>query len=221
MKKTILLLLGLVFILTGCTKTNDTSLLFKKDYEALNGKTNKNGIKYRTVNISEDNPYIIVEASDIVKKIENKETFYVYFGDDLCPWCRSVIEKSIEVANINKIDKIYYVAIWDDDGNEILRDKFTLENGKPVKTIEGTDTYSKLLTYFHDVLSNYNLKDSEGNPITTGEKRIFAPNFIYVEKGKPIKMIDGISDKQKDSREKLTSEILEDEENQFNKFFKN
>ena len=51
--------------------------------------------------------------------IENKETFYVYFGDELCPWCRSVIEKFIEVAKKNDVKKVYYVKIWDDDHNEI------------------------------------------------------------------------------------------------------
>ena len=39
--------------------------------------------------------------------------------------------------------------------------------------------------------------------------------------GKSIKLVDGISEKQKDSREELTKEILEDEEKAFNDFFDN
>ena len=52
------------------------------------------------------------------------------------------------------------------------------------------------------------------------EKRIYALNFIYVEKGIPKKLVDGISSHQNDSREELTDEILKDEEEIFNKFFK-
>ena len=55
----------------------------------------------------------------------------------------------------------------------------------------------------------------------TGEKRIFAPNFFYVKKGKVKTMVTGISNKQKDSRENLTNEILKDEEKAFNKLFNN
>ena len=52
-----------------------------------------------------------------------------------------------------------------------------------------------------------------------GEKRIYAPNYIYVSEGKAIRMTTGISDKQTDSREELTDEILDDEEKLFSEFF--
>ena len=178
MKKRILTLTILIITLLGLTacdnkKINESATKFKEEYESLNGKTNSNGKVHRTLIIDENNPYEKVSASDILKKLENKETFYVYFGDKLCPWCRSVIEKSIEIANKNNINKIYYVNIWDDEGNEVLRDKYT------------------------------------------------APNFIYIKNGKPIKITEGISDKQKDSREELTDEILNDEEELFSEFFNN
>ena len=65
------------------------------------------------------------------------------------------------------------------------------------------------------------VKDTEGNKISTEEKRIFAPNYIYVEKGVAKRITTGTSEKQTDSREELTKEILEDEEKLFNDFFKN
>ena len=55
--------------------------------------------------------------------------------------------------------------------------------------------------------------------ISVGEKRIFAPNYIYVEKGTAKKLIAGTSDLQKNSRDELTKEILEDEEKIFQNFF--
>ena len=156
---------------------------------------------------------------EIVKMINNKETFFLYVGDSLCPWCRSVLEKSIEVAKKYNVKKIYYIEIWDDEGNEILRDKYEL---KPIltKTIEGTDSYKFLLEKFDSVLSEYTLTDTEGHKITTEEKRIYAPNYFYIKNGEVVKMVEGISEKQTDSREELTDEILKDEEEQFISLFK-
>lgn len=221
MKKTIYILL--IIIIFGFTTacSNKYALKFKNDYESLNGIVDKNGKENRTVTISKDNPYIEVKASDIVEKINNKETFYVYFGDKQCPWCRSVIEKSIEVSKTNKIDKIYYVAIWNDEKEEILRDKKELNDGKIIDTVKGDSNYYKLLEIFDDLLSDYTLTDHDGNKISTNEKRIYAPNFIYIEKGVPKKLITGISSLQKDAREELTKEILEEEEKQFKEFFNN
>ena len=150
--------------------------------------------------------------------IEDKKTFYLYVGDTLCPWCRSVIEKSIEVAKKNKIDTIYYIDIWDEEGKEILRDKYEVKDGKAVKVLDGTPEYKKLLEYFNTVLSDYTLTDKD-KTIPVGEKRIYAPNFFYIKDGEVQKMIEGISDKQNDPREKLTKEILKDEEEAFNKLF--
>ena len=220
MKKNLLLIicLTLLVFITGCE--NKKALEFKKEYESMNGVESKSGKVHRTVSINKNNPYEKVNAKDIIEKINNKETFYVYFGDKLCPWCRSVVEKSIEVAKDKKINKIYYVAIWNDEGEEILRDKYTLENNELKKIVDGTEEYYKLLDKFKDLLSDYTLTNENGEKIETGEKRIFAPNYIYVEKGVPKTLVSGISEKQTDSREELTTEILEDEEKIFNEFFK-
>lgn len=208
-----------VFMLVGCSSKAATE--FKNEYEALNGKTNKSGKEHRTVNIDKNNPYIKVTPEEIVKKIEKKETFYLYVGDALCPWCRSAIEKSIEVANKNKIKKIYYIEIWDDEGTEILRDKYEIQDGELVKTVEGTDAYKTLLTSFDSLLTDYVITDAKGNKVSTGEKRIYAPNYFYIKDGKAVKLIKGYSSLQTDSREELTKEMLEDEEKQFTELFNN
>ena len=218
-KKILLVLLVGLLLLTGCKKDNKYALEFKEEYESLNGVANKNGKEHRTITISEDNPYIKTTPEEIVKMINNNETFLLYVGDSLCPWCRSVLEKSIEVAKKYNIEKIYYIEIWDDEGNEILRDKYELT---PIltKTIEGTESYKFLLEKFDSVLEEYTLTDTEGHKITTEEKRIFAPNYFYIRDGKVVKMVDGISEKQTDSREELTKEMLDDEENEFDSLFK-
>ena len=221
MKKKILLFttILLLFTITACTKKDST--IFKNDYESLNGQKNSNGKEHRTVNIPKDNPIVISNAQEIVKLIENEETFYVYFGSKLCPWCRSVIEKALEIANTNGIEKIYYVDIWDNDGNEILRDKYELGNdNKPLKVKDGTEEYYKLLTYFDNVLEDYTYTN-EGEELSYGEKRIYAPNFIYVAKGKASRITTGISELQSGSRDELTKEILSDETKKFDDFFIN
>ena len=215
--KKILLALSLL-LLVGCS--NKSASNFKKDYEEMNGKTNSYGKKYREVTINKKNPFIEVEASEIVKKIENKETFYVYFGSRLCPWCRSVIEKSIEVSNKNNIKKIYNVDIWDDEGNEILRDKYKIEDGKAVLDKKGTKEYKKLLKYFDKYLRKYELSNDD-KTIDTKEKRIYAPNFMYIKNGKIVKLTTGKSSKQTDPYQKLTKEMLKEEEKIFNVFFTN
>ena len=220
MQKKILLVaifIGL-FLLTACGKNN--GLEFKNNYESVNGKENAHGKISRPVTIPGDNPFVTTTDEDIVDRINNKETFYVYFGSKLCPWCRSTIEKACEIAQSRGISKIYYVDIWDDEGNEIVRDKYTLDdNNKLVLAKSGTDSYKKLLTVFNELLSDYTLTDSNGKTVNVGEKRIYAPNYIYIEKGIPKKLITGISDKQTDSRGELTEDILADEEKAFNDFF--
>lgn len=217
--KKILILLILV-IATGCT--SESSIKFKEDYERLNGNKNKMGMEYRNIEISKKNVFKEVEAKEIVKKINNKETFYVYFGSELCPWCRSVIEMADSVSRNKKIDKIYYVDVWDDDGNEIFRDKYELKDNELVLTYKGVKEYKKIIDSIDsELLRDYVITDSEGNSKEVGEKRIYAPNFIYFKKGKGVRLITGKSGKQTDSREKLTKEMLKDEKETFTKFFTN
>ena len=223
MKKFIKVIVALAFItlLTGCIDISFDAIKFKDEYESLNGTKNSKGLAHRDVTIDATNPFIYKTGDEIVEMIDNEETFFVYFGDTQCPWCRSVIEKAIAVAKEYNVKKIYYVKIWDNDHNEVLRDVYSVnDDGTVEKTKEGTSAYTKLLGYFDSVLKDYSLKDKDKNPVESPEKRIYAPNFIYVRNGKAIKMVEGISDLQKDSREELTQEILADEEAQFNDFFK-
>lgn len=208
--KKIFLFLMLVLIICGCDNKSD-SIKFKEEYEALNGVEN-NGKIIRTISIDEDNPFIYKEASDIVEMINNKETFIVYFGFSKCPWCRSMIETLINVAHDYDIDTIYYVDVLDirdtlklDDNNEVIIDK------------EGSKDYMKLIKLLDNVLSDYNLTDSEGNKINTNEKRIYAPNVISVVKGKATFLTEGLSDSQDDAYQKLTKEMKEEEYDKLSK----
>ena len=71
------------------------------------------------------------------------------------------------------------------------------------------------------MLADYTLTDDNGKEVKVGEKRIYAPTFIYIEKGVAKKLTTGLSDKQKGSLDELTEEILKDEELKFKEFFTN
>lgn len=228
MKRIFLVLVAfiLVFTVTACGSkeedNNDDALAFKEEYESLNGKTNAKGNEYRSVSVSLDNPFIYSTASEIIEKIENKDTFYLYVGSELCPWCRSAIEEAIKVAKEYGIDEIYYIDAWDDEGKEILRDKYVLdEDGNTTLSIEGTKEYFKLLEYFNDLLPDYTYAANKngGDKLDVNEKRIYFPTYIYVENGVAKKYTDGLSDNQSSSRQELTEEILNDEKEKFEELF--
>ena len=155
MKKKILsigLLLITCFFMTGCggEKLEETDAIrFKNDYESLNGTTNDSSREYRSVSIREDNPFVFITGEELIEKLDNNETFYVYFGSPTCPWCRSVIETFTEVAKENGIATVYCLDIWDAEGNEIFRDRYIInDNNELEQTVEGTDEYYEILSRF-------------------------------------------------------------------------
>ena len=161
------------------------------------------------MSISKDNPIIYKTADEISDMIDNKETFVVYFGFPSCPWCRSMLETLFKVAEDNKISKIYYVNVLD------IRDVKELDENNEVKTTKkGTNGYNKLLERLSDLLDDYELATDDDNKISTGEKRIYAPNVVAIVNGKPTKLVEGISEKQTDPYQELTEKMKDDMYNQ-------
>lgn len=220
----VLLLTLLVVGVTACTKNEEKKVYedgikFKQEYESFNNRKNEY-FDYRTVNIDEENPIVYATDAEIVKKIENKESFIVYFGDPECPWCRSVVEQLIKTAKENKIEKIYYVRFWNGFHKEIIRDVYELDSkNKPVLKEKASDAYPKLLQYLDSVLKDYTLSTKDGKTINVNEKRIFLPNIVAIENGEAKELIEGISDKQEKFNGELTEEIIKDEKDIFNSFF--
>lgn len=192
---------------------NTDAYKFKVEYEKLNGQTNDNGKEYRTLDISKNNRIKYSTAKEIVKKIDNNESFVVYFGFAKCPWCRSMVENLLDLANKNKVD-VYYVDVLD------IRDVKEISDGKVVTVKDGDKAYMELLSKLDTVLSDYSLKDDDGKSYETNEKRIYAPNVVAIVNGKPEKMVEGISEDLKDPYGKITKKMNQDSINQLKCIFK-
>ena len=226
MKKLLLVFVVMIslFMITGCG--NKSGKEFKEEYEALNGKVLKGDIKYRDLSINENNPYEKVSIDKIAEMIKNKETFYLYVGDPMCPWCRSGLEKMIEVANKEGIEKIYYVDFWDDEHNEILRDLYDIEveDGKVTKvtkTREEEAGYKVLYEAVYDYIQDYRVsKDGVEYPVGDGIKKVFGGDHFYFKDGKCVRYVSLRSDKLAKATDELTEEILKDQETNFTAFFK-
>jgi predicted bacteriocin transport accessory protein len=169
---------------------------FKTEYESLNGVENDYGKKYRKLDINKKNRIIYSTAKEIVEKTENKETFIVYFGFAKCPWCRSMVENLVDLSIENDTD-IYYVDVLE------IRDTIELVDGELKTTKEGDENYMKLIELYSDVLSNYTIKNGE-EKITTGEKRIYAPNVVAVVNGEAKEMVEGVSEELEDPYGEIT-----------------
>ncbi len=218
MKKiTYVLLIVLLFtFITGCSNNkNEDAIKFKDEYESINGKKSKSGKENRKVNIPDDNPFIYITAEDLSKKIDEKETFIVYFGFNSCPWCRSIIEELINCAKDSEVEKIYYVDVLD------IRDKKEIDEDGNIKTItDGTKGYTSLLEQLDEVLDVYTITNSTGEKIEIEEKRIYAPNVIAVVDGKATKMETGISEDLTDPYMELTDKIKKETYEKFKCIFK-
>ena len=151
MKKKILLIIPIIFaiLLTGCTK-EEKQTDAKKFAEEYTQVTDDNYFVYRT-------------SEEIIKILDNG-TGVVYLGFPECPWCQSYVKMLNEVADIEGLEKIYYLNILEDRKNN-------------------TEDYQKIV----DILKEYLQYDDEGN------KRIYVPAVIVVSKGEIVGFNDETS----------------------------
>ena len=52
-----------------------------------------------------------IEINDVLKKLENKKSFYLILGFPECPWCQAIMPVLNDVAKDNKVKTIYYINI--------------------------------------------------------------------------------------------------------------
>ena len=212
-----LLKLLFIFIITislcGC---QSNAKRFKEEYESRNGLKTSSGKEYRTIEIDEHNPFVYTTLEELNKKIENNETFIVYFGAWWCPWCRSTLPTFIKKAKEYNINKVYYVNVRETTNEEDdIRDIYKRDpKGRIELYHEGTEAYHKFLEIAGNVLKDYNSHDI----VVENTKRVGAPNFIMFKDGKAVKMTTGKSDLQSDGYMELTEDIIKDFERNYDEF---
>ena len=180
------------------------AITFKEEYENLNGQVNEaNGKKYRSVKLSDDNPFIYKTAEEVSKMIENDETMVIYFGFKTCPWCRSIISTLDQVAHDLEVTQIYYVDVSE------IRDTLAVNSkGKVETTKEGSEGYYQLLKLLDNVLADYTLSNASGETVKTNEKRIYAPNVVTVVNGEAKILTSGNAKSQTDAYMELTDKMV-------------
>lgn len=198
-KKITLLLLIVISIatLTACSVKKTDGNKFLEEYKSLNNKKNEHEKKYRNVNFSKENHFTYSTIEEINKKIDNKETFLVYFGFKECPWCRLVIEQMVKASLDQGVEKIYYVNIKD------IRDIKEYKENKIVTIKEGKKEYYEVRDKLSNILDDYILK-TDKEELNTNTKRIYAPNLIGIVNGKGYKLTTGIKELSKDPYKPMT-----------------
>ena len=104
----ILIILLIVICICGCKDKNTDAYKFKNEYESLNNTL-------KSVNISEENPFIYKTQEEILSLIDNEKALVIFYGNANDEDSRSIVEPIIEASKKNGLTKIYYVKL---DGNE-------------------------------------------------------------------------------------------------------
>ena len=196
-------LLSFTAFANGKPEYKSDSEHFKQEYETKNGMWDEHFHRMRSLELSEDNPVVYASCDEILKRLDKKESFYIYFGYAKCPWCRGIVGPMLEAAKKCEVSEILYVDLLR------CRDEYTAKKGQAVKLSEGADGYEELLKRFDAVLDEYTLIEKDGTEIYTGEKRIYAPTIMHIQDG-TVKQIYTGSEMFTDPCGELTEEIRSD-----------
>lgn len=139
------------------------SIGFYKVFTSIENKETDDEKFASEYSIDNDNVFVYKTLEEINKILKNG-TGIVYLGFPECPWCKGYVPYLNEVAKKEKLDKIYYFNILKDRKNN-------------------TDDYKKTV----ELLKDYLKYDDEGN------KRIYVPAVIAVNKGKIVGFDDETS----------------------------
>lgn len=201
----ILLVISIFLSYIKVINVNTDAIKFKEEYEAYNNKDAYSKNKYKSLNVSKNNPIKYSNYNELIDIITNK-TGIIYFGFPECPWCRSALPVLFEAASNNKIDTIYYLNILNE------RDEYAVEDGKLIYQIDdqgkekkGTKGYFKLLELLDKYLTDYTIS-FEGKEYITGEKRLYAPSVIFIKDGEVLGIHVSTVESHKSGFDEMTNE---------------
>lgn len=147
-KHLLLLLLPLTLLVCGCAAT--PSIGSKADMTGYEGLTDKT-----------DHVFIVSDANDFIKRLDQKDTFVAYFGFNTCLWCNSMI------SILNDLGKEY--------NQEIL-----YINTRPNKRVTANNQIDHYDELYSRIGEYWNI-DPE-----TGDNYLFVPFVAFVKNGQVI-----------------------------------
>lgn len=126
--------------------------------------------------VSDDNVFVYKTVDEIYKILEHG-TGVVYLGFPECPWCQEYVKYVDEVSKEVGLDKIYYYNVL-----KIRSANDKVNKGEEVTEEEKSMSkdYEKLVNLIGDHLT-YN---------DEGDKRIFVPTVLVIDKGEIIMFDD-------------------------------
>lgn len=205
------------------TVNNETLVLdadkFEKEYESLNDTIISEDRTYLSINVANPNPMKYIDANGLIEKIDNKESFLVYFGYSKCVWCRTTMENMINQAKEYNIENIYYLNIED------IRDEYSLnENNELFLSKEATVDYKVLLSKLDSMLDLYQPleylnQNGEKVLVPINEKRIYGPTLMFIKEGIPTLKTNGITQDMTDPYQYYSDETIEASKQLFNDIY--
>ena len=168
---------------------SEDAIMFKYNYERLNGKKNSDGNVYNTLSIAINNPIKYVNLEELVNIIDTEDGI-IYISSPTCPYCRATVETLLQVVKDLNISKIYYYEIF--TGNEVAN----------------YDELMKELEEKEIVKVNNDSKYSWGVPV-----------LLQTRNGEIISKINGVSYELEENQSKYDSLNEEQKEIVYNRYY--
>ena len=110
--KIILVLLIVLFIITGCKKDDNSAdaLAFKEEFESYNDLLTK-------LDISIDNPFVY--TNDVYSLVENEKAFVLFIGNPKDEGSRKMVDSILKASSKYGLKNVYYLQMFENDSYEI------------------------------------------------------------------------------------------------------
>lgn len=138
------------------------------------------GNYFQSVNLSDNGWVKHITATEAAQL----DSGIVFFGYPTCPWCRNALPIVLDTVNASKQPLLYCRL-------DLYRDEYkvTEDNQLELVTPAG-EGYNELLEALDSYLDEYTFVGKNGEVLSTGEKRVYAPTVVVYENG----MITGFWD---------------------------
>lgn len=185
----------LVLILIGAffgLNEKKTTMNFKKEYESLNGQTDRNGNKYQNLSIDSDNVIQYANYKKIFNILEQGTGILLFCAPESLE-CRNIVPILLDTADEVGADTIYYLNPSSD-----REQKEKNKEGKIITTKKGTKEYNQLLEKLDSILNFYEELDDPSI------KRVYFPTIIFVKEGEIISSYLENTDQQEEKNLELS-----------------